>query len=166
MENDSIGKMIEELPCQKEGMSTKGYFRAYATAKSMDLNAAREKALVTAKGRLAGQIETTIKQVTDNYMNERTFNDAMEFEEKFENLTRAVVNQKLTNIEVICEKQSITNDNKYNKFIAIQIEKETFLKDIDEGLSKQQKLQVDYDKKKFEELLDAEMDKLAKEQGN
>jgi hypothetical protein len=161
-----VGTMIEDLPCQKDGRSDKNYFRAYASAKSMNLNAAREKALTTARGRLAAQINTTVKQVTDLYMNERTFGEASEFEEKFEGLTRTVVNQEISNVQVTCEKQSITDDNKYNKFIAIQVAKDEILNSIESQLSNDQKLQVDYDKMKFQEIMNQEMEKLAAEQGN
>lgn len=160
----TVGTIIKDLPCQKEGRSDKKYFRAYADAKSQNLNMARTKALTQAKANLASVINTTIKTVNDNYMNERQFGDKLEFEAKFESLTREVVKQELSNIEVICEQQSVTKDGLYNKFIAIQIDKGSLVEAVESKLSKDQKLQVDYDKMKYEQVLEKEMEKLEAEQ--
>jgi len=160
----TVGTIIKDLPCQKDGRSDKKYFRAYADAKSQNLNMARTKALTQAKANLASVINTTIKTVNDNYMNERQFDNKLEFEAKFESLTREVVKQELSNIEVICEQQSVTKDGLYNKFIAIQIDKSSLVEAVESKLSKDQKLQVDYDKMKYQEVLDKEMEKLEAEQ--
>lgn len=162
---NTVGTMLKDLPCQKEGRSDKKFFRGYADAKSSNLNMARTKAMTQAKANLAGVINTTIKTVNDNYMNERQFGDKLEFESKFESLTREVVNQELNNIAVVCEEQSVTKDGLYNKFIAIEINKEELFNGIDSQISKNQKLQIDYDKMKYQEIFDKEMEKMEAEQG-
>ena len=161
----AVGQIMDDLPCQKDGRTDKNYFRAYASANGQNLNLARQKAMLIAKQNMAASINTTIKTVTDNYISERTFNDDSEFEAKFENLTREVVNQKLTNIEVICEKQSVTKDGKYNKFIAIQVDKEILLNGIQSSLSKNKKMQIDYDKMKYEDIFNKEMEKMSNQDG-
>jgi hypothetical protein len=161
----TVGTMLKDLPCQKEGRSDKKNFRAYADAKSQNMNMARQKAMTQAKANLAGIISTTIKTVNDSYMNERQFGDKMEFEAKFESLTREIVNQQLNNIEVVCEEQSVTKDGMYNKFIAIQISMKSIAEEVEKQITRDQKLQIDYDKMKFEEIFNREMDKLEAESG-
>ena len=64
------GRQEVSFPCQEQGKSDKNHFRASATAKSADLNAAKQKAMLNAKQELASRIESTIKSVTENYINE------------------------------------------------------------------------------------------------
>ena len=50
-------------------------------------------------------------------------------------------------------------------WIAIEANKQVVLNGIEKSVSNQKKLEQDYDKKKFEEIFNSEMDKLAKERG-
>jgi hypothetical protein len=146
----------------KEYQSNKDFFRAKSSGKSPDMATARKIALNNAKGEIAGLINTKLKSVTDNYTNQRSVANAQDFENKFENLTREVVDQQLTDISVIGEKTFAEKDGAYTCWVAIEISKEALLNSITNSVSKNQKLQIDYDKKKFEEVYDQEMDKMAK----
>lgn len=158
-----VGKIIEDLPCEDQGKSDKKFFRASSMSTSADLQLAKEKALLLAKQRLVTLINSNTKSVTDRYVNEREFGENSEFEQKFENLTREVADETLTNIVVTCEKASVLDDKKYRAFVAIEVSKEDVMNGIDSKITKNQKLQVDYDKKKFEEIFNQEMEKMAEE---
>ena len=163
--NSEVGQILEALPCEKEGRSDKNYFRASAMATSSDLSLAKEKALLAAKQRLVTLINSNTKTVTDRYVNEREFGDASEFEQKFENLTREVADETINNVVVTCEKASVLDNGKYRGFISVEVSKEDIKNGIDRELSKNAKLQVDYDKAKFEEIFNEEMNKMAEERG-
>ncbi len=163
--NSEVGTILENMPCEDKGRSDKNFFRASAMATSSDMSLAKEKALLNAKQRLVTLINSNTKSVTDRYVNEREFGDASEFEQKFENLTREVADETISNIVVACEKASVLNNGKYRGFIAIEVSKEDILNGINNKLSQNQKLQVDYDKKKFEEIFNQEMEKMAEERG-
>jgi hypothetical protein len=154
------------IPCKDEGRSDKNFFRADANATSQDMSLSREKALTAAKQRLAGLINTKIKSVTDRYVNETEVGTNSDFEQKFENLTREVVNQTLVDIAIVCEKNFQEETGKYTTYIAIEVDKETMLNGINNGITKDQKLRVDYDKMKFEQIFNEEMEKLNEESGN
>ncbi len=158
-----IGKILEELPCEDKGRSDKNFFRASALATSSDLSLASEKALLLAKQRLVTLINSNTKSVTDRYVNEREVKDASEFEQKFENLTREVADETLNNIVVVCEKKSVLDNKQYRGFIAIEVSKEDILNGIQRKVTNNEKLQLDYDKKKFEEVFNSEMEKMANE---
>lgn len=132
-------------------------------ATSSDLSLAKEKALLLAKQRLVTLINSNTKSVTDRYVNEREMGEASEFEQKFENLTREVADETLQNIVVACEKASVLDSKKYRAFIAIEVNKKELLEGINKKLTNNAKLQVDYDKKKFEEIFNQEMEKMAEE---
>ncbi|MDD3739690.1 MAG: hypothetical protein PHH30_00480 [Bacteroidales bacterium] len=153
------------IPCKDEGRSDKNYFRADASATSQDMSLSREKALSAAKGKLAGLINTKIKSVTDRYVNETEVGQNSDFEQKFENLTREVVNQTLVDVAIICEKNYQEATGKYTTYVAIEVSKDAMLNGINNSLTKDQKLRVDYDKMKFEQIFNEEMDKLESEGG-
>ncbi len=164
--NSEVGQVLEDLPCEKDGKSDKNYYRAFSMATSSDLSLSKEKALLLAKQRLVTLIESTTKSVTDRYANEREMGDAAEFEQKFENLTREVANETISNIVVACEKSSVLPDKKYRSFVAIEVSKEDLLNGMNDKISGDSKLQMDYDKKKYEEIFNQEMEKMAEERGN
>ena len=166
-----IGTILENMPCEKEGKSDKNYFRAYSMSESSNLQLSKEKALTAAKQRLVTLINSNTKSVTDRYVNEREVGNASEFEQKFENLTREVADETISNIVVICEKTSVLENKKnkqskqYRTFVSIQVAKEDVLSGMNNKISRDAKLQLDYDKKKFEEIFDQEMEKMAAERG-
>lgn len=160
-----IGDIIEELPCEDKGKSDKNFFRASAMSTSSDLSLAKEKALLLAKQRLVTLINSNTKSVTDRYVNEREIGDAAEFEQKFENMTREVADETINNIVVTCEKASVTEEGKYHGFVSIEVHRDDVLKGIDKRISNDDKLQLDYDKQKFQEIFEDEMEQMAKERG-
>ncbi|MFO7878884.1 MAG: hypothetical protein ACQES0_03535 [Bacteroidota bacterium] len=164
-ESASEGSTVVSIPCQSEGRSDKEYFRADASASSQDMSLSREKALTASKQRLAGFIETKIKSVTDRYVNETEFGQNSQFEAKFENLTREVVKQKLVDVAVVCEETHKEKTGKFTTYVALEVSKDAMLNGIENNLSQNQKLQVDYDKQKFEEIFNEEMEQLEEEGG-
>ncbi|MCW3786551.1 hypothetical protein [Plebeiibacterium sediminum] len=163
--NSEVGTILENMPCESAGKSDKKFFRAFSMATSSDLSLSKEKALLLAKQRLVTLIQSNTKSVTDRYVNERELTSASEFEQKFENLTREVADETISNIVVACEKSSVLPDKKYRSFVAIEVEKEELLNSMNDKISNNAKLQMDYDKQKYEEIFNQEMEKLAEEKG-
>ena len=155
--------LVEIFCSGPEYRSDKSNFRANATGKSTDMEIARKKASSNSKAALAAQIQTTIKGVTDNYVNSREFNNVEEVEERFEVLNREVVNQQLNNVITICEKITQTKTGTYKCYMAIEMSVDALEEALNNRLSKDQRLKVDYDYEKYKETFDKEMEKL--EQG-
>ena len=161
---DVKGETVIELHCSgPEFRSDKNNFRANATGESTDMEIARKKSSSNCKAALAAQIQTTIKGVTDNYVNSREFNNVEEVEERFEALNREVVNQQLNNIKTICEKITQTKTGTYKCYMAIEMSVDALEEALNNKLSKDQRLKVDYDYEKYKDTFDKEMEKL--EQG-
>lgn len=152
------------IPCQDKGYSDAEFFRAAGNGKSRNLATSKDKAMLNAKTRLAGLINSTIKSVTEQYTNEMDVGDATEFEQSFEQMTRDVVKQKLVEVAVTCEKTGTNSESGlYETYLAIQVKKDYIYNGIDEKISKDKKLQLKYDRMKFKEKFDDEMDKLERE---
>jgi len=144
--------------------SDKDFFRAKQMGKSPDLATSKKIALQNAKSELAGNIKSIIKRVTDQYTNQRSVGDKQDFENKFEELAREVVDQTLSDIRIIDEKIFKEVDGKFTYWVAIESSKAPILDGVASKISKNEKLQLDYDKKKFEDVFNSEMEKMAKEQ--
>jgi hypothetical protein len=144
--------------------SDKDFFRAKQSGKSQDLATSKKIALQNAKSELAGNIKAIVKRVTDQYTNQRTVGDKQDFENKFEELAREVVDQTLTDVRIIEDKIFKETDGRYSYWVAIETSKQSILEGVAAKISKNEKLQLDYDKKKFEDVFNSEMEKMSKEQ--
>jgi hypothetical protein len=144
--------------------SDKDFFRAKQSGKSIDLATSKKIALQNAKSELAGNINAVVKRVTDQYTNQRTIEDRQEFENKFEELSRETVNQTISNVRIVEEKVFKESDGKYTHWVVIETSKQAVIDGISSKITKNERLQLDYDKKKFEEVFNTEMEKMSKEQ--
>jgi len=147
----------------KEYRSDENNFRAKQTGKSPDLATAKKIAFQNAKAEMAGNINSTVKRVTDQYTNQRTVGNTQEFENKFEELAREVVNMEMSNVKEIGEKICKEPDGAYSYWIAIEADKKSVFDKLDARISSDAKLKLDYDKQKFQNIFDAEMKKMADE---
>ncbi|MCU0361273.1 MAG: hypothetical protein MUF75_11255 [Bacteroidia bacterium] len=147
----------------KEYRSDENYFRAKQVGKSPDLATAKKIAFQNARAEMAANIQATVKRVTDQYTNQRSVGSSQEYENKFEELTREVVNMQMSNVKEIGEKIFKEPDNSYSYWIAIEAGKKEVFEKLDAKISNDAKLKLDYDKQKFQQIFDAEMKKMAEE---
>lgn len=160
------GETLIEVYCSgPEYFANAEYFRANQVGESVDQATAKKKALSNARADLASSVQTTIKGVIDNYVNSRELNNVEEAEERFESLTREVINQKLTGVKTICEKTTKTDDGKYKTYVAIELAGDELMNAMNERLSKDAKLKIDYDYEQFKKTFDEEMKKFEEERG-
>jgi hypothetical protein len=159
---DAGEKLIDVYCSGPEYWSDDDYFRASSVGESADQATSKKKALSNAKADLAGFIETTLKATFDNYVKDSEMNNVSEVLEKYEGLSREVVNQKLNGIKVICEKQTVTKNNTYKTYVAIELSGEDIASAMNQRLSTDDKLFIDYNYEKYKETFDKEMENLKK----
>lgn len=143
----------------KQYHTNQNFFRAVQSGNSPDLSTAKKIALQNAKSEMAGNIQAMIKRVTDNYTNQRAMNDAKTFENKFEEISREVVKQQLSDINTIDSKVYKEKDNTYTYWIAVEMSKDNVINGLNESISKNKQLQIDFDKYRFEKIFNTEMQK-------
>jgi len=165
IEKETGAKEISVPFSSKEFQSDKDNFRSKSSGNSPDMATAKKIALQNAKSEMAGLISTTIKRVTEQYTNQRQISNTQEFSNKFEEMAREVTNQQLSDVRVLDEKILKETNNTFTYWVAIEANKKVVLEGVDRGISNNQKLQQDYDRKKFEEIFNTEMERLAKERG-
>lgn len=153
--------VLKEYCAGPEYMSDKKNFRASGLGESMDQAVAKKKALSNARAELAQMLETTLTGVVDNYANSRELNNVEEATERFETLTREVIDQQLTGVKTICTQPVTVNaTGNYKYYVAIELSGADIVGDYNERLSKDDMLKVDYDYEKFKAVFEEEMEKL------
>lgn len=155
--------LINEYCSGPEYFSNDEFFRANGLGESMDQATAKKKALSNARADLASAISTTIKGTIDNYVNSREMNNTEQVEERFEGLTREVINQELKGTKTICQKVvRVTENGNYKYYVAIELSGQDLLTAMNERISKDDQLKIDYDYEKFKETFEKEMENLKK----
>ncbi len=148
----------------KEYRSDEDAFRSKQSGRSPDQATSKKIAYQNARAEMAANINAIVKRVTDQYTNQRTVGNKQEFENKFEELSREVVNLQMSNVKEIGEKIfQDPSDKSYTYWIALEANKKEVFDKIDAKISSDAKLKLDYDKQKFQSIFDAEMKKLAEE---
>ncbi len=152
---------LKEYCSGDEFFSDKKHFRANALGESVDQATAKKKAMANARADLASSLQTTIQGVVDNYVNSREYNNREDVEERFEGLTREVIDQQLRGTKVICSQPVMVNSTgKYKYYIALELSGDDIVADYNERITEDEMLKIDYDYERFKETFNQEMENL------
>lgn len=164
--SSTLGKRVKE-PFQGEAYeSNNRWFRGTGKGESTLDNIARSKADLDAKTILAGQVNTTMKQVADQYLGQTANADAADVADKFQSLVRQVMNTDMADLRKIGEKKFFNEkEKKYSVFIAYEIKKNAMFRymkkqaKVDEKINERQRDLI-------EKIIDEELKKAEAEEGN
>ena len=156
---------VEVLCSGSEFFSDNEFFRANSVAESRNQANSKRMALSNARAELAGQIETTVKSVIDNYIQDVTVGDRSEFNQRYEGLSREVINQRLAGTRVICEELMRTSEGLYKTYIAIELSGEDILNSMNQRIAADDRLRLDYDYEKFKDTFNGEMEQMRTDRG-
>jgi hypothetical protein len=135
------------------------FFRASGKGVSSQDNIAKGKADIDAKAQLGGQINTTMKQVADQYLGQTENERAADVADKFQSLVRQVMNTEMADLRKVGEQKYFNDKNKeYTVFIAYEIKKNAMLR----FMKKQAKVDKTIDERQrevIEKIIDEEIEK-------
>jgi hypothetical protein len=154
-----LGKKVNE-PFQGNAYeSNNRFWRGTGKGASSQDNIARGKADIEAKAQLAGQVNTTMKQVTDQYLGQTENAEAADVADKFQSLVRAVMNTNIADLRKMGEKKFFNEEKKeYTVFIAYEIKKNAMLR----FMKKQAKVEEKINERQrdlIEKIIDEEIKK-------
>ena len=154
-----IGKKVREPFRGNAYESNNRFFRASGKGESSQDNIARGKADIEAKAMLAGQVNTTMKQVADQYLGQTENADAADVADKFQSLVRQVMSTDIADLRKIGEQKYFNEkENKYTVFIAYEIKKNAMLR----FMKKQAKVDKTVNERQraiIEKIIDEEIEK-------
>ena len=142
-----------------EYQTDKEHFRASATGKSMAQMMSEKKAISEARAKMAAQIEATVKAVNDNYGKSTELNKKEELMKEYQTLAREVVNQKLSGTHEICNKQTKTKEGNFRTYVTLELGGNDVLSALNNKLSNDEMIKVDYNYEKFKKTFEDEMGK-------
>ena len=119
-----FGKRVKEPFRGNAYESNNRWFRAVGKGESSQDNIALGKADIEAKAQLAGQVNTTMKQVADQYLGQTENERAADVADKFQSLVRQVMNTNIADLRKIGQQKYYNEKTKtYTVFIAYEIKK-------------------------------------------
>ena len=154
-----LGKKVNE-PFQGNAYeSNNRWFRGTGKGVSSQDNIARGKADIDAKSQLAGQVNTTMKQVADQYLGQTENEKGADVADKFQSLVRQIMNTNMADLRKMDEKKYYNEKTKeYSVFIAYEIKKNAMFR----FMKKQAKVDKTIDERQLdiiEKILDDEIKK-------
>lgn len=157
--SSALGKKVRE-PFQGNAYeSNNRWWRGTGKGSSSQDNIARSKADLEAKAQLAGQVNTTMKQVADQYLGQTENANAADVADKFQNLVRQTMNTNISDLRKMGEEKYYNEEKKeYTVFIAYEVKKNAMLR----FMKKQAKVDQTIDerqRKVIEEIIDEEIAK-------
>ncbi len=139
--------------------SNNAWFRGTGQGTSVNQSIARGKADIDAKNQLAGQVNTNMRAVTDQYLGQTENAGAADVADKFQSLVREVMNTGLADLRKIGEETYINNETKeVTVYVAYEIKKNAMFR----FMKKQARVDDRIDeitKKRMDEVLDREIEK-------
>ncbi len=159
-----FGKKVKEPFTGSSYQSNGRFWRGVGKGVSSKDNIAEGKADIEAKAELAGQVNTNMKQVADQYLAETGNGNAEDIADKFQSLTRQVMNTSISDLRKIGEKKYFDDKTRdYTVFIAYEIKKNAMLRWLKKEAKTDQKID-ERQRKVIEEIIDQELEKIEEEE--
>jgi hypothetical protein len=154
-----LGQKVKEPFRGNAYESNNRFFRATGKGVSSQDNIARGKADIEAKAHLASQVNTTMKQVADQYLGQTENEKGADVADKFQSLVRQVMNTNIADLRKMGEQKYYNDKTKdYSVFIAYEIKKNAMLR----FMKKQAKVDKTIDERQrevIEKIIDEEIKK-------
>lgn len=161
--SNPFGQRVKEPFRGSAYESNNRFFRGTGKGESSSDNIARSKADIEAKTILAGQVNTTMKQVADQYLGQTQNDRAADVADKFQTLSREVMNTSLADLRKIGEQKYFDKkQNKYSVFIAYEIKKNSMFSFMKKQ-AETSKVIDERQKEVIQKILDEELKKSDKE---
>lgn len=142
-----------------EYRSDANYFRATGIGLSPDQATAKKISLLNARTELATSVSAVIKAVTEQYIQNISVADKQEYASKFEETARQVVNTTLEGSVIKDDKTFKTPEGKFRIYTVVEMSKVKIEAAVEDAISKDDKLKLDFDKYQFQKVFDEEMAK-------
>ncbi|HPI81265.1 MAG TPA: hypothetical protein PLM35_12090 [Cyclobacteriaceae bacterium] len=154
-----FGKKVREPFRGSAYESNNRWFRGTGRGESSQENIALGKADIAAKAQLAGQVNTTMKQVADQYLGQRENERGADVADKFQSLVRQTMNTQIADLRKMGQEKYYNEKTKsYTVFIAYEIKKNAMFR----YMKKQAKVDQTIDERQMKiinEILDEQIKK-------
>ncbi|HLT72076.1 MAG TPA: hypothetical protein VKZ75_05465 [Cyclobacteriaceae bacterium] len=156
----TLGTKVKEPFRGSAYESNNRFFRGTGKGSSSQDNIARGKADIDAKAQLAGQVNTTMKQVADQYLGQTENEEAADVADKFQSLVRQVMNTDISDLRKIGEEKYYNEKTReYTVFLAYEIKKNAMLRFMKKQAKTDKKVN-NRQRELIEKIIDEELSKV------
>ena len=154
-----------DIPCLgPEYASDEKYMRVSQSFTHVNMAEAKKLAIRLANSQIALDLDEAISTIADDWAKTVTKDTDQNYSARMEDMTRTVVEEVSFRSRTICEKlQQNTETGKYLAYIAREVSLEELANKMDEAISQDEVLRIDYDYEKFKDQFNQEMDKRKKD---
>lgn len=153
------------LPCIDESMDDDEYFKAMGTASNINAQNARTGAWDAAKSMLLRRLGGLVEGISEDYS--RSVSGQAK-QDKIQRIVESDMNTivvKLVNdAQKTCEKIYQDEAGNYNSFIAIRVSKKEMLKQVENTLSNEEELDIEFNREKFRKHAEKKMNEIRESQ--
>ncbi|MEM9857845.1 MAG: LPP20 family lipoprotein [Bacteroidota bacterium] len=158
---DNKFKKIDQPFDEKKYYSDKKYYRSTGQGKALDLTVAKRIAETNARQAIASQIEVKVKSVGEQFLQNREITNKLETTSKYEDITRTVINETLTQVKIIGQ-ESFQNQKggsgEYIHYVAMEMPTTAVADNLSQKISSDESLKQDFDLQKFREIYEKELE--------
>ncbi|MEM9299656.1 MAG: LPP20 family lipoprotein [Bacteroidota bacterium] len=160
-QSDSKFKKIDQPFDEKKYYSDKKYYRSTGQGKALDLTVAKRIAETNARQAIASQIEVKVKSVGEQFLQNREISNKLETTSKYEDITRTVINETLTQVKIIGQ-ESYQNqkgsNGEYIHYVAMEMPTTAVADNLTKKISTDESLKQDFDLQKFRKIYEQELE--------
>ena len=148
-------------------MDNDQYFRAMGTATNLNMQNARSAAFDAAKSMLNKRLGGFVKGLSSDYTRSMAGNAQTDnVQRAVERELYSVVERMLNDAAKTCEKMYQNPSGNYESFIAIQVSKKELIDNMDKQLSRDQELEIEYNREQFRKFAEKKMQEFQEMQDN
>lgn len=144
---------------EPEYRSTAEYYRVTQEGVSTSSSMAKKIAIQNARQELATSVKADLRLVIENYGANREVGLNQEVQTKYQELAYTVVSQQLLGVILVGEKLFKMANNNYKYYVCLQMDKNVLEDKVVDAISKDKKLEQDFDLNLFKKVFNEQMDK-------
>lgn len=143
-----------------EYMPDANHFRARATAVSLDMQSAKRIARNQAYEEIASNLRAFVGSLMDFHEKQMQLSEKLDLTQRVETMIRTSVDEQLRGARVICDRTTRSENNRYTAFVAVELSAESLLNAIEQRISRDEELRLDYNYEQFKKTFEEEMNRL------
>lgn len=143
--------------------SDAAYYRAVQNGASTDRSMAQKIAMQNCRQELAANIQADLQVVMENYAKNQDTGVAAEYKSQYQELSYAVVNQQLRDVQVADEKIFRQEDGSYRFYVCLQMPKAAIEQAVEEAIVNDAKLNLEFDREQFKKVFQEQMAAFSKQ---
>jgi hypothetical protein len=133
------------------------YYRAVQNGVSSDRSMAQKKAMQNCRQELASNLQADLELVIENYAKSQNTQFGEDLKTHYQELSYAVVNQRLVDVQVVEEKCFKEESGNYRFYVCLQLPKQSIQDAMISSLENDEKLNLEFDLAMFKKVFEEQM---------